>query len=124
MTKTATDSKTATLKQFIGGKWVEGTGKSKIQSINPANTDDVLAECQGASAADAQKALEAAAKAAAGWRKTPAPARARVLDKIVKISREKKEELARLMTREEGKILSEARGEMEKGINLLEWFAG
>jgi acyl-CoA reductase-like NAD-dependent aldehyde dehydrogenase len=42
----------------------------------------------------------------------------------VKISRDKKEELARLMTREEGKILSEARGEMEKGINLLEWFAG
>jgi alpha-ketoglutaric semialdehyde dehydrogenase len=123
MLKTA-QTGTVVLKQFIDGKWVEGSDKKTIQSINPANTDEVLATCQGASAQDAQKALDAAAKAFPAWKKTPAPARARVLDRFIKLARDRKEELARIMTREEGKILSEARGEMEKGINLLEWFAG
>jgi aldehyde dehydrogenase (NAD+) len=120
----AAPSKTATLKQFIGGKWVDGTGKGEIKDLNPANTDDVLAVGRAGSLEDAQKALAAAEKAFPAWKRTPAPARARYLDKLVKLARDRKEELARLMTREEGKIISEARGEMEKGINLLEWFAG
>lgn len=116
--------KTVVLKQYIGGKWVTGRGTKEIRSINPANIEDVVAKVQSADASDAKAALDAAALAFPKWKKTTPPVRARVLSAVVKLARERKEELARLMTREEGKILSEARGEIEKGINLLEWYAG
>ncbi len=119
-----TTSSTVRLKQFIGGKWVEGSGAKEIQSLNPANTDEVVAVVKGADTSDAKRALDAAEEAFKKWRKVTPPARARVLDKVVKLARDRKEELARVMTREEGKIISESRGEIEKGINLLEWFAG
>lgn len=116
--------KKTVLKQYINGKWVEGSGTKEIRSLNPANTDEVVAVVKAAERSDAQRALDAAAAAFPKWKRTPAPARARVLDKVIKLARERKEELARVMTREEGKIISESRGEIEKGINLLEWFAG
>ncbi|MBI3548092.1 MAG: aldehyde dehydrogenase family protein [Elusimicrobia bacterium] len=112
------------LKQFIGGKWVDGSTTKEIVSVNPADTRDVVATCRGASREDALKAIDAAAKAFAGWRDTPPPKRGRILAKALEIARSRKEELGRLMTREEGKILSEALGEMEKGMNLIEWFSG
>ncbi|MFH1725450.1 MAG: aldehyde dehydrogenase family protein [Elusimicrobiota bacterium] len=124
---TATKAKSAkkvTLKQFIGGKWVEGTGKREIRVVNPADTRQLLCVCRGASKADVEKALESARKAFPAWKATPAPARARYIEKVIRLARERKEELARILTLEEGKILPEALGEMEKGINLLEWFAG
>ncbi|MBI4425325.1 MAG: aldehyde dehydrogenase family protein [Elusimicrobia bacterium] len=112
------------LQQFIGGRWVEGGGEREIASVNPADTRETVAAFRGANQADAAKALEAAAAAAPAWRDTPAPERGRVVARAVEIARRRLPELARLMTREQGKILAEAKGELEKGINLLEWFAG
>lgn len=112
------------LKQFINGKWVQGSGTREIVSVNPADTRQVLAVFKSADPKDALAALEAAQNAFPSWKATPAPARARILDKVVRLAREKKEELGRLLTQEEGKILSEGLGEIEKGINLLEWYAG
>ncbi len=123
---TATEQKTevAVLKQFIGGEWVEGTGTREIKSINPSDSREVVATCKGASKEDVQKAMAAAQKAYKGWKATSAPARARVLSAVVKLARRDKERLARILAVEEGKILPEALGEMEKGITLMEWYAG
>jgi aldehyde dehydrogenase (NAD+) len=125
-TKTPAKSgpKTAELKQSIGGKWVEGTHDSVVEDVNPADTRDIVARFKSASKADALKAIEAAQKAAPAWAKTPAPQRGRVLMRVAEIARRRRDELAALMTREQGKILSEAKGEMDKGITLIDWFAG
>jgi len=112
------------LKQFIGGKWKDGSTGREYKSLNPADARQVVAVFKGASRKDAQDALAAAQKALPAWKAIPAPARARYIDKVIKLARAKKAEIARVMTIEEGKILPEALGEMEKGINLLEWFAG
>ncbi len=123
-TATKTGSGVTILKQFIGGKWVEGSTSAVVESINPADTRDVVARFKSASKADAQKAISAAQAAAAGWAKTPAPQRGRVLMKAAEIARRRSDELAALMTREQGKILPEAKGEMAKGITLIDWYAG
>jgi len=125
MTPTATKPAAAVsvLKQYIGGKWVEGSAGT-TESVNPADTRDVVARFKNASKADALKAINAAQIAAAGWAKTPAPQRGRVLMKAAEIARRRSDELAALMTREQGKILSEAKGEMAKGITLIDWYAG
>ncbi|MBI5631595.1 MAG: aldehyde dehydrogenase family protein [Elusimicrobia bacterium] len=112
------------LKQHIGGQWLAGSGEREIISVNPADTRDVVARFRGADKSDAAKALDAAQKAFPSWRGTPPPNRGRILAKAAQLCRERQGELAALMTREEGKILSEAKGELDKGITLMEWFAG
>ncbi|MBI4348548.1 MAG: aldehyde dehydrogenase family protein [Elusimicrobia bacterium] len=112
------------LQQFIGGRWVDGSGDRELVSTNPADTREVVATFKSANQADAVKAIDAAAASAPGWRDTPAPQRGRVIARAVEIARRRLPELARLMTREQGKILPEAVGELEKGINLLEWNSG
>ena len=114
----------AVLQQFIAGRWTQGSGPKEIVSVNPADTRQVLAKFRSADKSDADKAIAAAQAAFPAWRDTPAPQRGRILARAAQLLRERKEELARLMTREEGKIYSEALGEMEKGITLVEWFAG
>jgi acyl-CoA reductase-like NAD-dependent aldehyde dehydrogenase len=126
MPSTATKSTLAVpvLKQYIGGKWVEGSTSKEIVSTNPADARQVLAKVKGCDKNDVLKAIDAAQNAFPAWRATPAPERGRILAKAAAIARTRKEELARLMTREQGKILPEALGEMEKGLNLMEWFSG
>ncbi len=123
---TATKSTPAVsmLKQYIGGKWVDGSSSREIISTNPADSRQILAKLKGADKNDVLKAIDAAQKAFPAWKATTPPARGRILMKAALLLRERKEELARLMTREQGKILPEALGEMEKGITLIEWFAG
>ncbi|MEK7390218.1 MAG: aldehyde dehydrogenase family protein [Elusimicrobiota bacterium] len=112
------------LNQYLNGRWVEGSSTREIVSTNPADTREVLARFKGGDARDAARAIEAAHKAFPGWKATTAPARGRILAKAAGLLRERKEALAQLMTREQGKILSESLGELEKGITLIEWFAG
>ena len=123
-TLTQKQGKTATLKQYIDGKWREGKSAREIISTNPADTRDVVAKLKGASKEDALDALAAAEKARASWKATPAPARGRVLMKFIELAYKRVDPLAELMTREQGKILPEAKGEMLKGLNLVEWFSG
>ncbi len=123
-TATKPELSAAVLQQFIAGRWVDGSSTKQIVSTNPADSRQVLATLRGADRADALRAIEAAHQAFPAWRDTPAPVRGRILAKAAQLLRARKEELARLMTREEGKILPEALGEMEKGITLIEWFAG
>ena len=95
-----------------------------ILDTNPADVSDVLADVPQQTAEDVARAVERAQDAFRVWRATPPPERGRVLAKAAALARTRLDELARLLTREEGKILSEARGEVMKGINLLEWYAG
>lgn len=123
-TATKTTPEVSLLKQYIGGKWVDGSSSKEIVSTNPADTRQVLAKLKGADKSDVLRAIDAAQKAFPAWRAATPPARGRILMKAALILRERKEELARLMTLEQGKILPEALGEMEKGLTLIEWFAG
>ncbi|MEQ1920678.1 MAG: aldehyde dehydrogenase family protein, partial [Elusimicrobiota bacterium] len=126
MTPTATKStpEVSILKQYIAGKWVDGSSTREIISTNPADNRQVLARLKGADKTDVLRAIDAAQKAFPAWKAMTAPVRGRILMKAALILRERKEEMARLMTLEQGKILPEALGEMEKGITLIEWFAG
>jgi alpha-ketoglutaric semialdehyde dehydrogenase len=109
---------------YIGGKWQRSASSAVAKNINPADTADVIAEYPLATAADVRSAIDAAMKAFQSWKKTPGPERGRVLWRAADISRRRVDEIARTLTREEGKILKEAKGEVLKGISLLEYYAG
>jgi aldehyde dehydrogenase (NAD+) len=111
------------LRNYIGGKWLM-TGRERGLNRNPADAEQVLGEYPEATRDDARAAIEAAQKAFPAWRATPAPERGRILARAAQIALSRKDELARAMTLEEGKILKEAQGEILKGVNLLEFYAG
>ena len=111
-------------KNYIGGRWVDSDSGKSVPNINPANTDDIIGHAPQSSREEAKAAIEAAQAAFPAWRDTPAPARGRIVAKAIQLCYERKEEIARTMTHEEGKILTEARGEVQKSINLLEYYAG
>ena len=109
---------------FIGGKWYLSTSTRTAQNINPANTDDILGTIHHATRDEARAAVEAAADAFPGWRATPAPVRGRIVAKAARLMEENKEELAQLLTQEEGKTIAESRGELQRAINVAEFCAG
>jgi acyl-CoA reductase-like NAD-dependent aldehyde dehydrogenase len=111
-------------KNFINGQWVDTSSGKYVPNINPANTDDIIGHAPQSTREEAKAAIEAAKAAFPAWRATPAPQRGRILAKAVQLCYERKEELARTMTREEGKVLNESRGEVQKAINLLEYYSG
>jgi alpha-ketoglutaric semialdehyde dehydrogenase len=109
---------------YVNGKWFHPKSERLVRNINPADTDDVIAEFPSATVEDVHRAIEAAQAAFKAWRKTPGPERGRVLWRAADIARRRADEIARTLTREEGKILKEAKGEVMKGISLLEFYAG
>jgi alpha-ketoglutaric semialdehyde dehydrogenase len=109
---------------YVNGKWYHPSSASISRNINPADTSEVIAEYPLATAADVRLAIDAAVAAWRSWKKTPGPERGRVLWRAADISRRRIDEIATTLTREEGKILKEARGEVLKGISLLEYYAG
>src|SRR5690242_15081075 len=109
---------------YINGKWFHPSSNQISRNVNPADTSDVIAEFPLATAADVRAAVDAAMAAQAAWKKTPGPERGRVLWRAADIARRRVDEIAQTLTREEGKILKEARGEVMKGISLLEYYAG
>src|SRR6476661_6693721 len=111
-------------RNFINGKWVESISSRTVSNINPANTDDVIGTVKQATREEARAAVEAAAAAFAGWRTTPAPSRGRIVARAARLLEENKEELAQILTREEGKTIAESRGELQRSINVAEFCAG
>ncbi len=109
---------------YINGEWLHPQSERLIRNLNPANPHEVLAEFPAATAADTQRAAAAAQAAFTGWKNTPGPERGRVLWRAANLARQRADEIARIMTLEEGKILKEAKGEVLKGISLLEFYAG
>ena len=112
-----------TLKNFVGGQWIEATsGKTDIVP-NPA-TGEVLAHVPISSREDVAHAVKVAKEAFKTWGKTAVPRRARILFKYQQLLVENWEELARLVTLENGKSYGEAYGEVQRGIECVEFAAG
>ena len=109
---------------FVNGRWVESSGSRKVERRNPANRDDLVGVVSLSTREETRAAIQAAALAFPGWRATPAPARGRVIARVAQIMSERQAELARVLTREEGKTLNESSGEILRSINVLEFMAG
>ena len=109
---------------YINGKWFHPKSARLVRNVNPADLDDVIAEFPAAATEDVQRAIDAAQASFSGWKKTPGPERGRVLWRAADIARQRADEIARTLTREEGKVFKEAKGEVMKGISLLEFYAG
>lgn len=105
---------------YIDGAWVESGSTYPV--FNPA-TGDVLAEAANAGAKETEQALDAASRAFSGWSEETAKSRARILLRWSGLLIDRKEELARLLTAEQGKPTAEAEGEVVYAAGFLEWFA-
>jgi alpha-ketoglutaric semialdehyde dehydrogenase len=111
-------------RNFIAGKWVEcGPGKT-FPNVNPANTDEVLGLFQASGAEEGKAACDAAAKAQPAWAELPAPRRGEYLFKAAELIESRLDQVAEDMTREEGKTLPEAKGEVKRAVNILRYFGG
>lgn len=113
-----------TVQNFIGGQWVDSRSGRRVPDLNPADTTEIVAEAPASTAAEAAEACESAARAFEAWRKTPAPVRGQILYKVQRRMEERRQELAEALTREEGKTIAESRGEVQRAINVVEFFAG
>lgn len=107
---------------YIDGAWCEAMGKGVFDVVNPADGSVIRAVPDGG-ADDAARACEAADRAFDGWSRTTAYHRAAILQKAYALMLERKEELARTMTEEQGKPLRAARIEVQYGADFLSWFA-
>jgi succinate-semialdehyde dehydrogenase/glutarate-semialdehyde dehydrogenase len=108
---------------LIGGRWTESGSGETFDVVNPAN-GEVVGSVPNADVADVEAAIDAAAAALEGWRAAPAIERARVLRRAAETIRERKDDIAAVMTAEQGKPLAEAAGEVDYAAGFLEWFGG
>lgn len=113
-----------TYRSFINDKWVDSASGKTAPNINPADINDIIGEAQLCTAEEAQSAIEAAYAAFKSWRRTPAPARGKILARMTRLMEEHKEELSQILSHEEGKTISEARGEVQRATNVVEFCAG
>ena len=114
---------TKTLRNFVGGEWVQPAGAEYIENTNPA-TGEPFARVPMSGAKEVDDAVSAARAAFPAWRETPPPVRARMLFKVKYLLEEHFEEIARLVTIENGKTLDEARGSLRRGIENVEHACG
>ena len=115
---------TKVYRNFIDGEWVESSTGETFEDRNPADTRDVVGIFQKSGKADVDAAVDAAKRAFARWRLVPAPRRAELVFKAAEILIERKEECARDMTREMGKVLAETRGDVQEAIDCAYYMAG
>ena len=113
-----------TYQNFIGGDWVPAASGQTFKNQNPADSREVVAEYPLSGRADAAAAIDAAKKAFPGWAGTTSVTRGRVLSKASQILESRKPELAELLTREEGKTLAEATGEVQRAVDIFRFFGG
>src|SRR5437667_5637179 len=121
--RTAT-AKTTTFDNFIDGAWVPSASGDTFENRNPANTDDLVGDFQKSTAEDAAQAIDAARFAYERWRLVPALRRAELLFRAAQLIADRKESLARDMTREMGKVLDETRGDVQEAIDMTLFMAG
>jgi alpha-ketoglutaric semialdehyde dehydrogenase len=113
-----------TYNNYIDGRWVPSRSGDTFENRNPANTEDLIGVFQKSTRRDVDAALDAAARAYESWRLVPAPLRAEILFKAAQLIVERKEQFARDMTREMGKVLSETRGDVQEAIDMTFYMAG
>lgn len=109
---------------YINGKWVNSVSGETFESDNPAKPSQILATFQKGCREDVDEAVETAEKAFAKWRETPPSKRGLILLKAAQLLRRGKEQLAREMTLEMGKIIQESRGDVQEAMDITEYMAG
>jgi len=110
-------------KLFLNGEWSDSVTGETFEDINPA-TLEPMGAFQKASLEDANSAVDSAEEAFESWSRTPAPQRGRILFRAARMLEDRKEDLSRLLTMENGKILEEARGEVQEAIDMAYYAAG
>jgi len=111
-------------RNYVAGQWGDCKAKKTFADVNPANTNEIVGLFQASGPEDIQEACEAAAKAQPAWAVLPAPLRGEFLYKAAEILESRLQKLSEEMTREEGKTLPEAKGEVKRAINILRYFGG
>ena len=114
---------TRTFQNFIAGEWVDAASGETFESTSPA-TGEPIGTFPKSGPADVDRAVEAAKQAYEEWRLVPAPVRGEILYRFGQLVREHKEELALLMSREMGKVLPEAGGDVQEAIDMSFYMAG
>ncbi len=117
-------SDTGTYLNLIDGQWVPSASGEVFENRSPANTDVLIGRFQKSNAEDVARAAQAAEAAFHEWRLVPAPRRAEILFRAAQLFTERKDAYARDMTREMGKVLSEAGGDVQEAIDMSQLMAG
>ncbi len=110
-----------TFKNFIGAQWVAPATGAYFENRNPADRDDIIGCFPRSGPDDVARAVASAQRGFALWSKTPAPVRGEVLHRVGDLLVERKETIARAMTREMGKVLAETRGDVQEGIDTAHY---
>ena len=113
-----------TYHNLIDGSWIPSVSGELFENRNPANADDLIGVFQKSTRQDVQLAVGAARRAYEHWRLVPAPRRAEILFRAAQLIAERKEQFARDMTREMGKVLEETRGDVQEAIDMTFFMAG
>ncbi len=108
---------------YIDGKWCDSSSQQTFENRNPANKNELLGTFPKSTKEDVEKAVQSAKKSFESWRLTPAPKRGDILRKVGDILTQRKEELAKIMTKEMGKVLLETRGDVQEGIDTAYYAA-
>src|SRR5438874_3224349 len=111
------------LQNYIDGRWTDAAGGEGFEDLDPA-TGEVIATATKSAQADVDRAVDAAARAFDAWRLFPAPKRGEILYRAGELMLQRKDDLAREMTTEMGKVLAEARGDVQEGIDMTYYTAG
>src|SRR3989440_7119229 len=111
------------LRNYIDGRWIDAAGGETFEDIDPA-TGELIATVAKSQPADVDRAIESAKRALDSWRLFPAPKRGEILYRAGEIMLTRKDDLAREMTREMGKVLAESRGDVQEGIDMTYYIAG
>jgi alpha-ketoglutaric semialdehyde dehydrogenase len=120
----ATAASPRVFKNFINGEWVDSRSGKAYENRNPANTDELVGMFVSSTAEDVDAAVGAAKQAYKKWRLVPAPKRAEILFRAAEMLVARKDEFAKDMTREMGKVLAESRGDVQEAIDMTYYMAG
>jgi aldehyde dehydrogenase (NAD+) len=108
---------------YCDGKWIDSNSGETFEVRNPADPDDVVAEFPNVTADETEQAIAAAVDAQDEWASTPGPERGAVLRRAAALLDDRSEDVTELLTREEGKALPEARGEVGRAVDILYYYA-
>lgn len=111
------------VRHYIGGRWSDSASGETFPTVNPA-TEEVIAQAAKGTRAEVDAAVAAAKAAYKDWRLTPAPRRGEFLYRVAEVLTQRKESIARLMTQEMGKVISEARGDVQEAIDMAYYMGG
>jgi aldehyde dehydrogenase (NAD+) len=113
-----------TIKNLIAGEWIDSSQGDLLEDRNPARQADLLAIFPSATSENARRAVETASAASSGWASMPWPKRGAILHRTSQIIDRQLDEFAKVITREEGKTLAEARAEAERTRDIFLYFSG